>query len=1412
MRAQKRPVGRAWRWTKRIVLALLGTTAFVIAVALGLLHTDWGRAQVKDQIVKSLHDTFPGGVRIGKLSGSVFGTLVVDEVELDATDHKPLVTVKQLRIELALLPLLGKTARIEKLVADEVIVDARRHLPPAPPPPPAGEPTAWSVEMPWLRVQSAHVAIETERGRETIEGVDLKAALYLPAHAPLAAWVEGLARWRGKDVSLVAAIQRRQDATIDVPFASVTLGDAHVVASGVRITDAPAIAGSVALRAPAALVKTVANVELPGDVALIATAASSGDIRLAGSVGDNDVLVVGNADLARRSARALVSATVPDVARVSEDKVHGAGTVVATLAADEQHVSGLVSIVGEAEGQTGSALAVLDATRERARFIVMANARKDRMRSAAAVSGVLAKTGEQWNLVESQLVADTRDPAPIRGAIEARLTASGPVYPARDVAVAGTITAKRIVHPSATVSGASARVAARIENDVATGTLEVAAGGIRKGTFAIPSATIAARGSRSKDGVITLALARHRVRTADGGIWSGSGGRVTITGDQIVLADLHTGTGASHVIASATMARHDDSLAAKVSARDVSLAMIDPQLAGEVAADLDVSRRGGMWSGTAKVDAKQVTLPKRPPFDGTLAIEIDKRRVTAHATAQNPKIGGATFDLDLVAPADITNRVAWQHVKRSAIKNLRVAFSKIDAAQLGGSGNLDGELAISGGDAHGNVAMRGLETSAGSIDSELVISRSPDGSIAAHGSARLAGLEPVTVDASLVLPEHPFDPGAWQQLGRGALRGATIEAPHLAFDPALAKRFGITTTAKGTLAAKFTLGPAARTGDFVVDVHELTGIQLGKPVEIHVAGGHDDQGIHATASARADTLVVDITGKTALTLDGIIAGHAKTTPIDVTVDVPKVAARDVALLLHRSDVLGGVLSGTVTLGGTIEAPKAHAQLAAEKLAVAAGLSRKPPMLEKLELDARWQDGHAELELTGHEGVDRVIKISARGRPDSFATIVATIEAGNFDIAPIAAFAPGQLAGARGILGGVVKITGLDRTTGEAKGVLRITEGRLPLADQLGTLRGATIDITIKKQEIVAVLDGKIGPGTVKGKVTARLLSGAPTAAELELHVRKISTIGTKKPRISADITGWLAATHNGRWTGKLVVDNADVYVPPEAGNQLLGLGAPDDLIFVDAKTPPPKLGRRPPRNPWLVTDVDLRTTKVKIEDEDFTFEGYAGGALKLSVGDGVGLDGSISTERATVDVVGRRYRLDHGVLDFDGTFDPELDIELMHDFHQQLTLTVDISGRASAPDVRLSGDPATYNQSQLLAILMGGDPGEAGQGAIAGGASAVFSARVAKRLTKQLPIKLDTINYEAQTASSSGAIRVGQRLSDRLYLTGRFRVSPRPDENPAEGVLEYELSQSWVIEGTGGPNANFGDIMWRHSW
>lgn len=1412
---------RVWRWTKRIALGVLGFTVLAVAITIGALHTSWGRNRVRTIAEEQLQSAFPGST-IGRIEGSVLGDLIARDIVIMGRDHRPLVTVESVRIEAAILPLFGKTVRVKSIAANNVVVYAHDQGPaPAKPPEPAtegpSEPSAWSIELPDIAVDGGRVEIETASGTEVVDGLAANVALTMKSGEPLIASVLARGRWRGQPLA-INALATNGDA-LGVPYAHVALGDAGLSVLDARV-DGTRISATLLAHAPAALVRTLAGIELPGDVALLGRLSPQGSLRLGGTLGAARVDVLAQTNLEATSARALVTATLPDLSAVSRGAVTGAGTVVVALAGDPQHASGIVSIAGDAQGSAGSALFGIEATPKRADVLVAARgetAVTGMPRQAWRAGGSLAleETGG-WVLRESTLRADASS---AMGNVTASLTATGPLTPAPALRVTGTIDGRRVRYDDVSVGRVHAAFAASDLPARPTGSVQLDVADARQGTLVIPSVALGARGVLEQDGTIEVDLDRHRVRTADGMTWGGAGGHVRVTEQSIAVTGFATGSGASRITAQALIGRTSDQLSARVAARDIALAIADPALGGTLDGELDVTRKGGLWKGTANLDAHQIAIPHRPVLDGKLAVTIDKRRVTARATASNPAIGSATLDLDVIGPRDITDPRAWQRLERSSIQGVRVALSKIDASKLGASGNLDGELAISASDAGGKVDLRGVVTGVGTLDSQLALGTGDRGDIAVHGTLHLGGIDPVDVDAVLALPVHPFDPAGWEQLGRATLRDATIEAKRLAFDPALMKRFGIDSPWRGWAAIKIHVGAGARTSDFTVAVHELRDGPLTRPVDVEVSGGSDASGVHADVNVRADKLAFALAARSPLSVEAMLAGEAKRAPIEATLTVPASSARDVALLIGRDDVLGGTIAGTVQVGGTIEAPTGRAQLAIDNLSVAAGLTRKPPTLEKLEVDARWlgvQTGF-ELELTGHEQGGRLLKISARGKPDALDGVVASIEAANFDIAPFLAFAPpGPAVGMRGLVSGVLKLKGLDPDTGDVRGRLVISEARVPLAAELGNLRSATLEIDIVKKEIHATLDGKIGRGTIKGKAVARLTGSMPTAAELTLALRQVSPIGEIQPVIDADITGYLVRTKT-KWTGKLAVKNGNIYVPPEAGNELLITGTPSDLVFIDAQPIIVKPKRHQPTAPWLVAQVDIEPTKLLVDDTDFRFDGVASGQLQLSLGQGgIGLDGAISTERGRVDVLGRAYRLDHGIVDFDGSLDPRLDIVMLHDF-RAMTLTVEIRGRSSTPDLRLSSDGGAYSQSQLLAFLAGAtpsdDPAAQSGDAVASGSLTILSSRVGKKINEKIPLlKFDTINYEAQTASSSRAIRIGKQIGEHTYLNFRQRFEPRPDENPHEAVVEWELRRDILLEGTGGERAVGADLLWRKRW
>ena len=247
-----------------------------------------------------------------------------------------------------------------------------------------------------------------------------------------------------------------------------------------------------------------------------------------------------------------------------------------------------------------------------------------------------------------------------------------------------------------------------------------------------------------------------------------------------------------------------------------------------------------------------------------------------------------------------------------------------------------------------------------------------------------------------------------------------------------------------------------------------------------------------------------------------------------------------------------------------------------------------------------------------------------------------------------------------------------------------------------------------------------------------------------------------------------------------------------------------------------KKGRRAPEKPWLVMRIGIAKTSIEVDQQDVRVRAVAQGQLRVEVGDGVGMLGQITTERGTVDVLGRRYRLEQGLVDFDGLPDPRLEVRMVHDF-KNLTLTVEILGRASDPYPRLTGDPGTYTQGQLLSFLAGAEPGnddsqaQANQAVVSGGLT-FLGSRIGRKLNKYVPIKFDSINYEAGTASSSRAVRFGVRVSEKTYLLWRQRLEARADENPGEVLLEYQLSPNALFELTAGERAAGGDFLLRTRW
>jgi hypothetical protein len=690
-----------------------------------------------------------------------------------------------------------------------------------------------------------------------------------------------------------------------------------------------------------------------------------------------------------------------------------------------------------------------------------------------------------------------------------------------------------------------------------------------------------------------------------------------------------------------------------------------------------------------------------------------------------------------------------------------------------------------------------------------------DQTIAVRAHGRIGELASPTAVAHLVLPAHPFDPSAWAALGRSVLGDASVRVTDVVLDPDALARLGLSTELRGRLDASIEVGPGATTGSITADVRGLHGGRLVRELDVHATGGFDRTGIRGDAVVHVgSTRLVELAATSPLAVERW--QELRGASFAATASVSDVPVREALSVLGRDDVAAGTASANIEVGGTFDRPTVHGRITTRGVAArSSGSGRPAPVLDELVAVAALEDNTGKLELTGREASGGTLRATASGRPSQPSTLVAKLDAGRFDLAPIAAFLPGPLGAARGVLDGSVALRGED----EATGALRIHDARIPLASAIGTLRRAELEVTAKAGHRLAVsVDGRLGAGDVRGNATLTLDGVLPDKVEASLTVRHVSPIGAIEPVVDANASAHLER-HGRRWTGTAQIRDGNVAIPMP-GTPLLPAGTPGDISFV-GETPHVAMSHRGPSDPWLVLDVHLGTTTVVASSLEVVDDARAtvSGQVRVSVGDGYALEGQLDTEDGDIALMGHRYTIDRGTLVFDGSLDPLLDIKMIHEF-PQVTLIAQLSGRLSSPQPKLSSEPATYTQGQLLGFFAGGepggDPGSQAREAATGATVSLLSSELRKRLNEHLPIKLDVVQYEAATGSTSASTLAGKWvdfLGRKLFIGGRHHLEARPDENSNEAEGEWYLFPNFLIQGDVGDRGyHSGDLLWRKRW
>jgi autotransporter translocation and assembly factor TamB len=1238
----------------------------------------------------------------------------------------------------------------------------------------------------------------------------------------------------------------------------------------------PVIGGVLTIDATAAAVeRLVPGVHLPADAALTVTAMPNPglpwtQLAVVGRVDQTPVQFNGAVDVEAGHARGeLVTGTL-DLAKLTSGRVDG--RAAASISFDARPggpralpiASAMIRGWGSIAGVPSTGfIASVSSAGERVRATIDANGHGVSAKLAATVHMV----GDLLAIENATLRATATDPArasggkaPVHGTLRVDLRASGTVRPAPSLAVAGTVDGRHLrvkdlsaasLHvaidaghlPNRPYGKAQVRLVDVVRGEMQLGALDVDAADRVDGRIAVAvrsrpkqnpwlfdlDALVTPPADAGK-ATVAIDVVRHRVRVGNGTDWTGHTGRVVIGPERIAVADLQSESPLGKLAVSGEYhraGRRRGDLAASVSARALSLDNFAGDYHGKVDAQVAVSRRGGAWQGEVELDGKGISVDAEGvTLDTHAHAALHDRQLSVKANASSVGLGSAELAIDLDTPAAIENPAAWKRLGRSAIRTSALTLRGIEvkrAAQLAGlegeyAGKIDGDIQVSATTTGGRIEVRDLLAPAlrgQPIGAVLDLSQTSPTELTPGLTVSAEGIGGLSAKAQIEMPERLFDPVAWKQLGRGALRSATVRAENIAIDPAMLERFGVIGQMRGRANVVVDVGEAARALKAAVDVVGLRGDPIVQPIDIHLEATTDDRAIASSLSVSSKGgRLIDLQGRLPLSIPQLLdlpPDAMRATPLAATAklveaDVPKLLG-----VFGRTEIIAGALDGSVELTGTLGKPKFKADLVARGLKVPPGPRGKPiKTVERLTVAASWDGSAAKLDIDGIEEAGGTLKIVGAVNPDVLRDGHLTVKATKFDLIPLLVFAPGPAGGAAGQLDADLRVNGLDLRTTQIAGELHLADSRIPVAPSVGTLRRAKIDAIIADHQVTLGIDGRLGKGSVVVKGSIALDGAAPNGGKATMTLRKVSPIGVVEPEITADVAATLSRNGN-QWLADLVVTRGTIVVPDTRGEKLKPVGAPNDMAFASSAhlTDRPKEDA-PPSDPILVAKVTLRPIRVESEE----FRGDIRGQVEIRAdGDSIGMVGGIEADRGDLDLFGRRYQVERAGVHFDGSIDPLLDVRIIHEFPEVTTVT-EVHGRASKPELMMSSDPGTYSQGQLLGFLLGGDPtGDPQAGAasdkMADAGASLIANKLGSYVRDALPIDVDVLRYEAASSSSSAAVTVGSWVSHSLFLAYRQHLGARPDENIGEGEVEYWLSRRVVIEGTAGNYAQGVDLLWR---
>jgi translocation and assembly module TamB len=560
-------------------------------------------------------------------------------------------------------------------------------------------------------------------------------------------------------------------------------------------------------------------------------------------------------------------------------------------------------------------------------------------------------------------------------------------------------------------------------------------------------------------------------------------------------------------------------------------------------------------------------------------------------------------------------------------------------------------------------------------------------------------------------------------------------------------------------------------------------------------------------------------------------------PFDVLLVLQPFALSKVAPTHEGESPPGGVLSATLELGGTLQAPTGRLVGTLQDLRfdrVALGSARfelKSTGTEQRYTIALGGQGRDDFKAKGTLGLDVRLSSLRHGLDWRGAPVDVTLESRNFDL--------GFLSGSTELLrvvGGRLDLTGhVTGTLGAPHflGDAGVRGGRLALAG-FGDYRDIGLDLHADDNRVdVKRLQVTSGAGN------AQLVASA--VRQPSGNYLLTSTGSTDKFPIVAD--DQLAASVSLRYVlegnvtahlvdiHKLELPRVEVNLPEVKRKDLQDLQRPKDIIVLRTGARATQRRRQEAKDavaasssgqPLVIRAILDAPRNVWVRSSDVNIELGLSEGFRVEFNEGLRLFGEVQLIKGNLEVIGREFTVQKGSeARFAGPPAlPYVSVAALHvNSREQVKITVTVAGRGTDLGFKVSSEPP-MPESDIYAVLATGRRNlKTGGGAsfTPGQAASVVGQLAASQLktviAKKLPI--DVFNFETTDNFEKVKLDVGKYLSDTVYLGGAVDIGAKRErgENVWSGRIELQLTKSISLEAYAGDALSFGaDAVWSRDF